>query len=70
VHPPDTSILGSTELPAVSRTASTQLSDRLYVVSGTDALVSVRTRTLDADTPIKLGHPVAAMAATPSGDRV
>lgn len=70
IHPPDTAILATAELPKVSRAASTQLADRVYVVSGTDALVGVRTRTLGADKPIKLGNPVAAIAATPSGDRV
>jgi len=70
VHPPDSAEINFTELPTVTRAASTQLSDRVFVVSGEDALIGVRTRTLTAEKPIRLGNPILALAATPSGDRV
>lgn len=70
VHPPDSSEINFTELPTVSRAVSTQLADRVFIVSGEDALIGVRTRTMTAEKPIRLGNPVLALAATPSGDRV
>lgn len=70
VHPPDTAEINFTELPAVSRSASTQLSDRVFIVSGQDELIGVRARTLTAEKPIHLDNAVHTLAATPSGDRV
>jgi len=69
IHPPDTTEQNFTELPSVTRAVSTKLADRVFVVTGEDALIGVRTRTLTADKPLKFGDPVVALAATPSGDR-
>ena len=69
LHPPETKLLDTAELPAVQRTLRTQLGDRLYFASK-DRLVGLRTRTLDTVPSVAFSTPVTAMAATPSGDRL
>jgi hypothetical protein len=70
VHPPNTRISDSVALPAVSRAIATQLGDRIFFVASNDALIGVRTRNLEKGKPIILDHPITALAATPSGDRL
>lgn len=70
VHPPDDRIRDTLELPEIGRALGTQLGDRVYVVTSNHALIDVRTRTLTRGSAIRLPGPVAAMASTPSDDRL
>ena len=69
IIPPESRIRDSVAFPVASRTARSQISDRLYLAVDS-GLVVLRTRTMDWAPPIKLDEPIAVMAATPSGDRV
>ena len=69
VRPPDSTIADSAVLPAVVRTASTSVGDRVYFTSGA-SLLALRVRTLEAAPDFTLPARAAAVAASPSGDRV
>jgi cell division septation protein DedD len=69
IHPPDSTILDSASLSAVARGARTQAGDRLYLTSQR-GLAGVRTRDLSPLKEVRLPGDAAAMAPTPSGDRV
>jgi hypothetical protein len=69
LHPTDTKILDSAEVPGASRSAWAQAGDRLYFAVEHN-LVGVRTRDLQPLNVIELdGHP-RALVATPSADRL
>jgi len=69
IHPPDPTILDSASLSVVARGARTQAGDRLYFASQR-GLAGVRTRDITPLKEIRLTGDAAAMAPTPSGDRV
>ncbi|MDP9176931.1 MAG: SPOR domain-containing protein [Gemmatimonadota bacterium] len=69
IHPPDETILDSATLSVVARGARTQAGDRLYFTSQR-GLAGVRTRELSPLKEVRLPGDAAAMAPTPSGDRV
>lgn len=69
IVPPEGRIRDSVPFPVASRTARSQISDRLYLAVDS-GLVVFRTRTMDWAPPIPFEEPIAVMASTPSGDRV
>jgi cell division septation protein DedD len=69
IHPPDETILDSASLSLVARGARTQAGDRLYFTSRR-GLVGVMTRDVSPLKEARLPGDAAAMAPTPSGDRV
>jgi cell division septation protein DedD len=69
LHPPDEEILDSTSLAVVIRGARTQAGDRLYFTSQR-GLLGLRTRDVSPLKEVRLPGDAAAMAPTPSGDRV
>lgn len=69
LHPPDTRLLDTVDVPPPGRELRTQLGDRLYLVDGRH-LVGLRTRTLDPLPKIDFDHDINALTATPSGDRL
>jgi hypothetical protein len=69
LHPPDTTTTASLALPNVTTGTGAPLGDRIYFVERDGSLTDVHARTLAKGRPISLGHTVADMAATPSGDR-
>jgi hypothetical protein len=69
INPPDTRVLGEIPFPAASRTARSQLGDRLYVAVDSGIIV-LRPRTMDWAPAVPFAEPIVEMAATPSGDRV
>jgi cell division septation protein DedD len=69
IHPPDDTILDSASLSVVARGARTQAGDRLYFTSQR-GLVGVQTRDLSLLKEVRLPGDAAAIAPTPSGDRV
>jgi hypothetical protein len=69
LHPTDTKILDSAEVPGAARASWAQAGDRLYFAVEHN-LVGVRTRDLQPLNVIELdGHP-RALVATPSADRL
>ena len=70
LRPPETTVVDSLELGPVSKLTATQTGDRVYLVSGEDALVGIGTRVLRKGAEIRLDHNVAALVGTPSGDRL
>ena len=69
MHPPETTLLDSLDLPDVTMGTGAPLGDRIYFVGQRRTLTGVRARTLGKGSPITLDHSVAEMATTPSGDR-
>jgi len=69
VRPPDSAITDSSALPAITRAVRTPVGDRVYFTAGRQ-LLSVRVRGLEHLPPVELPHNAAAVATTPSGDRV
>ncbi len=69
LHPPDTKILDTADVPPAGRTLRTQLGDRVYLVSDR-TLIGLRTRNLQRVPSIEFDDPVLALTATPSGDRL
>jgi DNA-binding beta-propeller fold protein YncE len=69
VHPTDTKILDSAEVPGAARAPWAQAGDRLYFAVEHN-LVGVRTRDLQPLNVIELGGRPRAVVATPSADRL
>jgi cell division septation protein DedD len=69
IHPPDEELLDSASLSAIARGPRTQAGDRLYFASQR-GLAGARTRDLSPVKEVRLPGDAAAMAPTPSGDRV
>lgn len=69
LFPPDSRILDSTSFPATWRTLPEQVGDRLYLIVDS-GLVSLATRTLDWNPPVRFDAAIVAAVASPSGDRV
>lgn len=69
MHPPETKLLDSLDLPDVAMGTGAPLGDRIYFVGQRRTLTGIRARTLGKGSPITLDHGVADMATTPSGDR-
>ncbi len=69
LRPPQTRIADSTILSRTGSTTATAVGDRLYFGAGAE-LLPMQGSDLASLTPIELDGPVAAVAATPSGDRV
>jgi cell division septation protein DedD len=69
MHPPETRLLDSLDLPDATSGTGAPLGDRIYFVSRRRTLTGVRARTLAKGDPITLDHGVLAMSTTPSGDR-
>lgn len=68
-RPPETDLTDTVDLPRVQRTLRTQLGDRIYLVAD-GKLVGLRTRTMEQLPAIDMERAVAALVATPSGDRL
>jgi len=69
IFPPERKVLDDIPFPVASQTVRTDLGDRLYLAVDS-GLAVLRTRTMDWGAVIRLEHPILAMAASPSGDRV
>ncbi len=69
MRPPDTKLRDTVVLPITMRATSAQVGDRVYFATDT-ALVGVRGRDLSEAPPIRVHGRVAALAPTPSGDRI
>jgi len=69
VKPPGTIRLDSLSMPPVELATGTGVGDRLYFAAGAQ-LHAVQTRALTLGAPIGVGGTVAALAVTPSGDRI
>ncbi|HEU4565780.1 MAG TPA: SPOR domain-containing protein [Gemmatimonadaceae bacterium] len=69
LHPPESKVMHTAELPRVQGATRTQAGDRVYftVDSG---LIAVRGRDLAPVPSIRLQHHARAIVTTPSGDRV
>ncbi|MGH7617587.1 MAG: SPOR domain-containing protein [Gemmatimonadaceae bacterium] len=70
LRPPDPAITDSIEVPGATSGIGAPLGDRIYVASGNQAVFDVSARTLAKGAPVRLDHPIRAIAASPSGDRV
>lgn len=70
LRPPETTIVDSLALGAVSKPTATQTGDRVYLASDDHALVGIGTRILRKGSEIRLDHGVAVLVGTPSGDRL
>jgi len=69
VRPPDTDVTDSAAVPDAPRILHAQVGDRVYF--GIDsALISLRGRSLQLGTPLRLDGGVRAVTPTPSGDRL
>ncbi|HEX3866508.1 MAG TPA: SPOR domain-containing protein [Gemmatimonadaceae bacterium] len=69
LRPPGIAIVDSLRLPDVRAGAGAPLGDRIYFVSQARRLTGVRARTFTVGGRITFDHTIAAVAATPSGDR-
>lgn len=69
LHPPDTRIYDTTQVPRVERAIRSLVGDRLYLAVDS-GLLAVRSRDLSTQRFIRFDHPVVALAPTPSGDRL
>jgi hypothetical protein len=69
LYPPDSKIVDSASFPATWRPLPDQAGERLYVIVDS-GLVSLATRTLDWNRPVRFDRGIAAAVSTPSGDRV
>jgi DNA-binding beta-propeller fold protein YncE len=70
LRPPETTVVDSLAVGALADTTAAHSGDRVYLLSGDDALIGIAVRGLRKGLAIQLGHDVAAIAGTPSGDRV
>lgn len=69
LHPPDTTIAHSAQLPLIGRAVRSQIGDRVYFTSDS-GLVRVKTRDLSLLPTIPFKSRIRALAPTPSGDRL
>jgi hypothetical protein len=69
MRPPANALLDTAKVERVSSGVSIPLGDEVFFTRGR-AVVGLRGRTLDFSSPIEFDHPVVAVAATPSGDRL
>lgn len=69
MHPPDTTRADSVSLPPVTGGVGAPLGDRVYFITSTHALLGLRPRTMALGRTISFDHRIAAMVASPSGDR-
>ncbi len=69
LHPPDPAIDDSAAVAGATGGTGAPLGDRLYVSSGNDAVFGVSARTFAKSPPVRLDHPIRAVAVSPSGDR-
>ncbi len=67
--PPESRLTDSTELPASDAVLRTAIGDRLWFVTDS-GLIALRTRDLTRALVVRIGDRVAAIEATPSGDRL
>jgi hypothetical protein len=70
LRPPEPRLVDSLDVGPVARTTGTQTGDRIYLLSGEDALVGVAVRGLRKGAAIPVEHHVVALVDTPSGDRL
>jgi hypothetical protein len=69
LRPPEQKVLDSLAVPGVTGGISAPLGDPVYLLSGGRMLMGVHARTFVKGKPIPFPHAIAAVAATPSGDR-
>lgn len=69
LHPPDTIVRDTAELPLIGRAVRTQIGDRVYFTAET-GLVGVKAKDLSLLRPISFRSRIRALAPTPSGDRL
>lgn len=69
MHPPDTTRTDSASLPAVTAGVGAPLGDRVYFITTRHTLLGLRPRTMAIGRTIAFDHRIAAMVASPSGDR-
>jgi YVTN family beta-propeller protein len=69
MHPPDTKVRDTVLLPITMHALHAQVGDRIYFATDS-ALVGVRSRDLSEVPSIRVHGHVAALAPTPSGDRI
>ena len=67
--PPESRLTDSTELPASDAVLRTSIGDRLWFVTDS-GLMALRTRDLSRALVVRIADPIAALEATPSGDRL
>jgi hypothetical protein len=70
IRPPDPRIIDSVALPRADGGVGAPLGERVYFTTSAHEIIGVRARTLAVGRPTKFDHPIRALAATPSGDRV
>ncbi|HVX40588.1 MAG TPA: SPOR domain-containing protein [Gemmatimonadaceae bacterium] len=69
MHPPDTTHTDSVSLPDVTGGVGAPLGDRIYFITKQHALLGLRPRTMAIGRRIAFDSRLAAMVASPSGDR-
>ncbi len=69
LFPPESKVLDSVGFPATWRPLPEQVGDRLYLIVDS-GLVSLDTRALDWNRPVRFRSPIVAAVSSPSGDRV
>lgn len=69
MRPPANALLDTTKAEHVSNGVNVPLADEVFFTRERE-IVGLRARTLDFSRPIKFDHPIVAVAATPSGDRL
>ena len=69
LFPPESKIVDSASFPSTWRPLPDQAGERLYLMVDS-GLVSLATRTLDWNPPVRFNTHIAAAVSTPSGDRV
>jgi len=69
VRPPEMKVVDSMVASNVSGGVGAPLGDRLFLTRQPSDVIGLRTRTLQAGTPIALEHHALAIATSPSGDR-
>ena len=69
LHPPDTVVADSADLPPIGRAVRTQIGDRVYFTAEA-GLVGVKAKDLSLLRPISFRSRIRALAPTPSGDRL
>lgn len=70
LHPPDSTLRDTLVVPNVTGGGEAPLGDEIYLVTSDHKLIGVRARTVQASRPIAFKHALAAMAGSPSGDRL
>ncbi len=69
MHPPDTTRSDSVALGDVTGGVGAPLGDRVYFITPKHTLIGLRPRTMVLGRRITIEHHIAAMVASPSGDR-